>query len=161
VKWEEIGAIMKSGRGRAILLLAGAMLGVVLLLWGNVGGGAAVESAVSEDLAADTEAYARALERRIALFCGQVEGVGEVSVAVSLESGYRRIYAQEDSSYVLVGSGASRGMVYLTEEPPRLSGIAVVCEGGGDPTVRRHLIGLLSAAYGIGTNKIYIAEAQN
>jgi TRAP-type C4-dicarboxylate transport system permease large subunit len=32
VRREEIGAIMKSGRGRAILLLAGAMLGVVLLL---------------------------------------------------------------------------------------------------------------------------------
>lgn len=158
---EVIGALTKNNRGRAILLLAGAVLGVALLLWGNIGGGEAVETAVSEDLTVDTEAYARALERRIALFCGQVEGVGKVSVAVSLESGYRRVYAQEGSASILVGSSASRGTVCLTEEPPRLGGIAVVCEGGGDPTVRQHLIGLLSAAYGIGSNKIYIAEAQN
>ena len=158
---EVIGALTKNNRRRAILLLAGAVLGVILLVWSNMDGGEVVGREVSGEVAADTEAYARALERRIALFCAQVEGVGEVSVAVSLESGYRRIYAREDDSYVMVGSGASRAMVYLSEEPPRLSGIAIVCEGGGDPTVRQRLIGLLSAAYGIGSNKIYIAEAQN
>lgn len=150
------------GKGfpRTVLLIGGVALGALLLVIGNVQ--PSVSGEVAEVSAPDDmEAYARALEERIRAFCEQVEGVGEASVTVSLESGYRRIYAQEDSSYVLVGSGSSRGAVYLTDEPPRIGGIAVVCTGGGDATVRQRLIGLLSAAYGIGANKIYIAQAQN
>jgi len=145
---------------RAALLVAGAVIGVLLLLLGSAD--TARDTAAEPPAeSADMEAYARALEARICDFCESVEGVGEARVAVSLESGYRRVYAQEDSSYVMVGSGASRGTVYLTEEPPRLGGIAVICEGGGDPTVCRRLIGLLCAAYDIGANKIFIAQAQS
>ena len=151
----------ESGKGlpRAVLLIGGLVLGIILLVMGNISPAAEEqESAVA--VSDNMETYARALEERIRIFCEQVEGVGVASVAVSLESGYRRIYAQEDSSYVLVGSGSSRGAVHLTDEPPKIGGIAVVCTGGGDPSVRQRLIGLLSAAYGIGSNKIYIAQAQ-
>ena len=152
---------MKKGIPRTVLLIAGVLIGVLLLVLGNMRSTAQETAAEAPSETADMEEYARALEERIRIFCEGVEGVGRASVAVSLESGYRRVYAQEDSSYVLVGSGASRGTVYLTDEPPRLGGIAVVCEGGSDPTVRQRLIGLLCAAYDIGANKIYIAQAQN
>ena len=151
----------KRGIPRTALLLAGAILGVFLLLWGNARSAAQNVPTDNDPETADMEEYARSLEERIRVFCEGVEGVGAARVAVSLESGYRRVYAQEDSSYVMVGSGASRGTVYLTDEPPRLGGIAVICDGGGDPIVRQRLIGLLSAAYDIGTNKIYIAQAQS
>lgn len=147
----------KKGIPRTVLLACGAILGVVLLL---VGGGVSRETAaeeVSTESSAEMEAYAKALEEKIRIFCQQVEGVGRASVTVSLESGYRRVYATEDASYVMVGSGSNRGTVYLTDEPPTIGGIAVICEGGGDPVVRQRLIGLLTAAYGIGANKIYIA----
>ena len=145
---------------RAALLIAGAVIGILLLILGNTRMGLQETLAEASSETADMEAYARALEERICTFCEGVEGVGKARVAVSLESGYRRVYAQEDSSYVLVGSGSSRGAVHLTDEPPQIGGIAVVCTGGGDPSVRQRLIGLLSAAYGIGSNKIYIAQAQ-
>ena len=47
----------------------------------------------------------------------------------------------------------------ITRTYPSVSGIGIVCEGGGDASVRSQLLSLLSAAYGIGSNKIYIAEA--
>ena len=112
-------------------------------------------------MAEDIDAYIAALESKIAGLCDSVDGVSRVSVAVSLESGYQRVYARDDESYILVGSGASQGAVYLTEKPPAIGGIGIVCAGGGDPIIRARLIGLLSAAYGIGANKIFIAEAQN
>ena len=146
---------------RAALLLGGAALGVTLLLMGRVTPSEAESVEAGISASTDMEEYTRALEEKIRLFCEQVEGVDDVSVAVSLESGYRRVYARDDDAYVLVGSGSNRGTVYLTEESPRIGGIAVVCAGGGDAEVRRRLIGLLSAAFDIGTNKIYIAPAQN
>lgn len=149
---------------RTPLLIGGAALGVILLLTGSFSpaGGAGEEAqTVSVAASESIEAYTRALEEKICAFCEQVEGVSRVSVAVSVDSGYRRVYAQDDSSYILVGSGSSQGAIYLTEQTPEITGIAVVCAGGDDPRVRQTLIGLLSAAYGIGTNKIYIAPAQN
>ena len=95
---------------RAALLVAGAVIGVLLLLLGSADT-ARDTAAETPAESADMEAYARALEARICDFCERVAGVGEARVAVSLESGYRRVYAQEDSSYVMVGSGASRGTV--------------------------------------------------
>ena len=151
------------GKGvpRALLLAAGAIVGVLLLVLGNAdtaGRGTAAEAA---SVSADMEEYARALEARICDFCEAVEGVGGARVTVSLESGYRRVYAQEDAAYVMVGSGASRGTVHLTDEPPRIGGLAIVCEGGGDAAVCRRLIGLLCAAYDLGAHQIYIAPSQN
>ncbi len=146
---------------RTAILIAGAVIGILMLMLGNADAAGEREEDVAVFAADEMEAYARALEERICDFCEEVEGVGTARVSVSLESGYRRVYAQEDSTYVMVGSGASRGTVYLTDEPPRIGGIAVICDGGGDPTVCRRLIGLLTAAYGIGANKIYIAQAQS
>jgi len=39
-------------------------------------------------------------------------------------------------------------------------GVGIVCRGGGDPKIQRELLLLISAACGIGTNKIFITEAQ-
>ena len=149
---------------RTALLLCGALLGVALLVWGGAPQREedAPEAEVSASVSEEMEAYTRALEEKIRAFCAEVEGVGEVRVAVSLESGYRRVFARDGGDdYVLAGSGSTRDPVYLTECPPQICGIAIVCTGGEDPEVCRRLIGLLSAAYGIGANKIYIAGAQN
>ena len=146
---------------RNLLLVAGAVLGVTLLLAGNFSGAEKTETVETVAVAEDIDAYIVALESKIAQLCDSVEGVSRVSVAVSLESGYQRVYARDDESYILVGSGASQGAVYLTDKPPAIGGIGIVCVGGGDPTIQARLVGLLSAAYGIGANKIFIAEAQN
>lgn len=146
---------------RNLVLIAGAVLGITLLLAGNLGGAESNDAVQTSATVTDIDAYIAALERKIAGLCDSVEGVSHVSVAVSLESGYQRVYARDDESYILVGSGASQGAVYLTDKPPAIGGIGIVCVGGGDAGIRARLIGLLSAAYGIGANKIFIAEAQN
>lgn len=145
---------------RTVLPLLGAVLGIVLLLAAGMGArGGSVETDTAED--AEAQAYVEALERKIEEFCTEVEGVGRVSVTVSLESGWRRVYGKESGSYLSVASLGGGNTVCLSEEPPVIGGIAVVCDGGGDPAVRLRLVNLLRAAYGIGSNKIYIAPSQN
>jgi hypothetical protein len=96
--------------------------------------------------------------------CRQVAGVGEVDVAVTLDGGFSYVYATdkkttvggESLTYVTVGSGDGETLVYLSEKAPAVVGIGVVCTGGMDPTVRREVTSLLSAAFGVGSNKIYV-----
>lgn len=146
---------------RGAVLLGGILLGLVLLAVGGLRPSTDVGVQSETDDAAQTEAYVSAQEEKIRDFCSRVEGVGEVSVTVSLESGYRRVYAKENGSYLSVASLSGGNTVCLSEEPPVIGGIAIVCDGGGDPAVRQRLIGLLRAAYGIGANKIYVAPSQN
>ena len=43
---------------------------------------------------------------------------------------------------------------------PNICGVAVVCTGGGDPAVAKELVNLISSAYGVPSNKIYVAEGK-
>lgn len=155
---------------RRLLLVGLLALGGVLLLCLGGSGGADADSTRTDTSVSQRElleAYTAQLRREIAELCDRVDGVSDVSVAVSLECGYEFVYATDTRSqstgsaagqvqYVTVGSGSSERTVYLTELLPRISGIGVVCRGGSDPEVVRRLTALLSAAYDVGSNKIYV-----
>ena len=154
--------------GKLAVALMAALLGVVLLIWGSRSGG---KNDTATPVAPDTSApsadeYRRGLESRMEALCGCVEGVGVVKVEVMLEGGFEYVYATdkkvtsggESTSFVVVGSGNDANLVYLSEKPPAIVGIGVVCTGGGDPAVKREVTALLSATFGVGSNKIYVTE---
>ncbi len=160
-----VASMKKSGRLGVALLLV--VVGVVLFLVGRrTGEGETVspETPPAGVASPTVEEYRASLESRMAALCGQVAGVGEVHVAVTLEGGFAYVYAcdtkvtsaGESTTYLTVGSGAGESVVYLSERAPAITGIGVVCAGGDNADVRRELTALLSAAFGVGTNKIYV-----
>lgn len=153
--------------GKLAIALVGVLLGVLLLFLGNRAGKDTADptpDAPTETAARSVEAYRTDLETRMETICSRVAGVGEVDVIVTLAGGFEYVYATdkkttaggETTTYVTVGSGSSESLVYVTEKPPAIVGIGVVCTGGMDPTVRQEVTALLSAAFGIGSNKIYV-----
>ena len=100
----------------------------------------------------DSEAYRAALTAEVGALCREVSGVGEVSVLLTLEAGESLVYAEDGDGYVTVGG---EGLL-VERRPPRVLGVAVVCTGGDDPAVRERLTALLSAALGVGTNRVEI-----
>lgn len=130
---------------RLWLILVCAALGVVLMLFVPSSG---VKSAAEPEQ--DWQTYITALEEKAAALCSRVEGVQEVTVAISLAQGVEYVYTDTDARETLL----------LTERPPRISGIGVVCTGGEDPVTVEKLVSLLSAAFGVGANRIYIAAGQ-
>ena len=148
----------KKGAKAAVILFA-AILGLSLLLvGGRTGEGKKDEN---QDVSKDLEQYAKSVEQKLYDICSKVDGVSNVSVAVSFECGFEYVYAREDGAgkFLVVGSGSSESAVRVTEKTPIIGGIGVVCKGGGDPKVQKKLINLISAAFGVGSNKIYITEA--
>ena len=156
--------------GKLGIAVGGIILGVLLLFLGNshfIGRGStssAQDTPPAGEVARTTEEYRADLEARMEAICVQVTGVGAVDVIVTLEGGCEYVYATdkkvtvggESTSYITVGSGDNESLVYITERAPTILGIGVVCGGGMDPTVRREVTALLSAAFGVGTNKIYV-----
>ena len=171
-KEEKYGFVSHLGkRGIIIWILLFAILGALLLFLG--GESTAGKGNGDSGEKARLEEYSASLERKIAELCSRVRGVANVSVSVHLDSGFETVYAYDEESksgtsgtnsekkYVTVGSGNNESMVTIVERMPNICGIAIVCSGGGDPTVARELIGLVSSAYGVPANKIYIAEGKN
>ena len=161
-----VKAMKKSGK-LAIALVAIA-LGVILLLHGNRVGEkddeAGSDALPGGTVTRTTEEYRADLEARMESICAQVAGVGAVEVIVTLEGGFEYVYAYdvkstvggESTSYITIGSGDNESLVYITERAPAITGIGVVCSGGMDSAVRREVTSLLSAAFGVGSNKIYV-----
>lgn len=159
-------------KGKGILpwLMILLTVGVIFLILGNSG----VKSNVSstENEAERIEKYTSSLEAKIAELCSKVSGVSNVSVSVYLDSGFESVYAYNEENkisssgtnsekkYVTLGSGNDESMVCVLEKAPHICGIAIVCNGGGNSGIAEELIGLISSAYGVSKNKIYIAEAK-
>lgn len=164
----------KVSASRWVLLLC-AVLGVALILVGNADWFTSRKKTEEGVLPREVDplmAYMTLTEQKIATLCGEICGVDRVTVAVTLEGDFTYVYAtnsetskregveETHTEYVTIGSGANEQTVLLTREYPRVDGIGIVCRGGGDATVRREILSLLSATYGIPTNQIYIAEAK-
>lgn len=148
----------KSMRGNAIFILL-TIAGLLLLFLGRgIENDEAITS--SSSIGTTIEDEEKRIEEKIRVLCNSVSGVGEVKVSVTLEHGTEAVYASSDGGYLTVGSGASKNVVYLTEKPPKIKGIGIVCDGGADSQIESELLSLISAAYGIPTHKIYIAAAK-
>ncbi|MBE6599635.1 MAG: hypothetical protein E7640_00290 [Ruminococcaceae bacterium] len=146
-----------SPTARWLLIAAVLALGLGLLLFS--GGGERSAGGSSE--LSEIEKYERELEGRIKELCSSVRGVSNVTVAVTLEGGFEYVYATDEKGKpVTVGSGSSASAVILRRETPKIAGVGIVCTGGGDENIKNRLISLVSAAYGVGSNRIFITEGK-
>jgi stage III sporulation protein AG len=86
-------------------------------------------------------------------------------VVVSLKCGYRAIYATDSQSgansskheTVIVGNGSSQKALLIGYENPEIAGIGIVCSGGDDARVREQIVSIVSSAFNIPTNKIFVS----
>lgn len=147
-------------RGRASLavLLGAAAMFLILLseLWPQ-------QKPTAQAVTSGTAAleYQQQLEKRLAELISQIDGAGKCIVMITLESGEEKVYAtdtlsgqtQSQSTHVLLDDGSAlEQTVYL----PKVSGAAVICDGGGDIRVAARVTELLGALLDIPSNRICV-----
>ena len=155
----------KKNNQKIIFIFLLAAIGVFLLLVGAYGKNQSKESSAEDSMNADE--YARSVEKNISELCEKINGVSDVHAVVTLGGGYNTVYAQNSQSnssgykneFVLTGSGASESAILVGYSTPQVSGVGIVCRGGGDPHIRSEIISLISATFGVSSNKIYVTEA--
>ena len=168
-----VGVMKKNGK--LWIALGGVALGIILLIFGGEWKSvfmdekkdhvASPSEATGEELQLiSMETYRTAMEGRVRDICARVAGAGDVYAVVNLAGGYEYVYATdrkqtsngETAEYIVIGSGSEERVVYLTERVPEILGIGVVCTGGNQREVRNEITALLSAAFGVGSHKIYV-----
>ena len=155
----------KTGKKKLLFILLGAGFGIFLLLlgsgWFTSQNSAEAPAEISRQ--EELETYRKETEKRIAELCGAVAGVSRVQVSATLSGGFETVYATETRNgttvYATIGSGSSAKALVVSQNPPEIIGIGVVCRGGGDPAIRGTLTALLSSAFRVPSNRISIAEA--
>ena len=160
---EERSRVKKDGK-LLIFILIGVVGLILLIFGGNMTQKTSKDKDASEALP-DSQVYAKGVEEEVERICASVAGNCGVEVVVSLEGGYRAVYAADSqssssgykSSMVLIGSGSSEEAVLVCYENPKISGIGIVLSCREDKNLKNNIISLVSAAFSVGSNKIYVA----
>ncbi len=128
---------LKQG-GKLFPLLMLLVLGCVILLFSQKG----EKRTVTDDRIPGATAKA-ALEEELEELIGAMEGVNNVRVRVSLESGNEYVYENGKNTLVLAG---------------RVRGVAVVCGGGDNAVHREKIISLLCALLDLPMRAVSVSQ---
>lgn len=145
------------------------LVGLVLLLWPqheNQPQTLRTDAAVMEETAA--------LEGRICAILQQIDGVGEASVLLTVESGEETVYAydrtesrsqQGDSAslnqqreLVTLSDSGGQSPVSLRQQAPVYRGAVVVCQGGDSAAVRLAVTQVIQSLTGLSADRIVISK---
>ena len=124
---------------KAVFLVLLLVLGVLLISLSSSPYEAEKEEKSTESL----REYKARLEDELGQVCSSVKGVGKCRVTLTFESGEERIY---------------KGSTLIELKPPKVMGVTVVCKGADSDEVRAEIVGMMSALFDIGTNRIAVLK---
>lgn len=171
---ERIKEALLGDKGRKIVV-AGAVAVMLLLLLSTVscgrGGKSAAEPYGANENAADIE---RGLEQRLTQLVSRIDGAGEVTVMVTLDTVSERVFEKDKklessseskpegsikssgSETEVVLAGGSKEPLQIGTVQPKVRGAAVICTGASDPVVRERVANTVAKALNIGLSKVYV-----
>lgn len=164
---EKVAAFAKKYR----LLLLLVVLGVVLLLLPS-GQTEQQELSVQTEVTDETDAeYVRALEARLSELLAQIEGVGQVNVLLTLQSGKQTHYKSDVTKHtdgtqssleektVILSRGSAYDEAAVTAVSyPKFQGALIVCQGADRAAVQLAIVGAVSSLTGLSSDKIAVVK---
>lgn len=156
-------------KNTVFVMLALLVLGVLMVI--SSGKDKSIQTDEAESVFDEVD-YEERLENRLKKIISQIDGVGEVNVMITMEGSAMYTYATDtandtradgdfkrESTVVLSvkGTNTKEAVVsgYLL---PNIKGAAVVCSRRLTAELKSKVIGVVSAALGIPTNKIYVTD---
>lgn len=168
-----------------ILLLVGILLVVIAIPVPKDGeeGQEVTQDEAQEETSlsgsSDDEAYVRRLERRLEDALVQVQGVGKVSVMITLSASSEKIVekdreissettgenesgsSQRSSSFessVYTGNGSNETPYITKELSPAIEGVLVIADGGDDAVVIENITEAVQALFPVDTHRIKVMK---
>ena len=104
-------------------------------------------------------------------FIENINGAGKTKVILTFESTAENVFAFDETissdsdgeseinrEYIVVDTSGMESGIKIKVISPKVRGIAVVCEGAGNPIIKEQIVLSLSALFDISSNNISIAE---
>lgn len=166
--------IINDDRKKAFVVLLG-IAGVILLVISEVvPSDSKQQKQVQEESSTEIscDEYEKNLENRLQNIISKIEGAGNVSVMVTLESSTENIFAVDqkrngtdgkgyENEYVIIKKEDGEGTVLIQTAQPEIRGVAVVCSGGGSAVVRQSITNTITAVLGISSARVNISVMKN
>ncbi|MGN0967866.1 MAG: stage III sporulation protein AG [Oscillospiraceae bacterium] len=157
------------GRYKYVLLVM--LVGALLLLLPD--SKKTEKSQVQAAVSGEEDFSVEALEEKLEEVLSEIDGAGQVQVVLTVQSGMKRVFAQDGSleqdgssvqretQTVVVSAGSGTEETVLVQQIyPQFQGALVVAAGGGDPAVRLKLTEAVAALTGLGADKISICKGK-
>lgn len=149
-----------------ILILAGIALMLMILFSDSDDEDKLAKTSDTSEVFLISDNYTEYSEKKLVSLLESIEGVGKNKVMVNLSGTEEYVYAEEinqrenqqENSYVIYDDGNSNTALLKRVNNPSVTGIVVVCEGGDDPKICEQVYKVISTAFNIPTNRIYVAE---
>ena len=119
----------------------------------------------------DITAYTNNLEQRLSLHLSEIDGVGRISVMITIDTNWeieynkdiKKIIEGDKNDYneqtVLIQDSARNEIPLIKREiSPRIRGAAIVCDGADNPLVEAKIIETVKTVLGIPVNRISVAK---
>lgn len=165
---------LRSETGIRIILLIGFAGMALILLSGMLGGeqhSARKSAKTDTDGALAAEEYRVTLESRLEEMLGRMEGVGEVTVMITLSSSAEQVYAEEvkasqndrgsqkESAYVLTRKDGDESALVAEIRYPAVQGAVILCSGGGHAAIQERIRLAAATVLGIPETRVYVGQS--
>ena len=166
--------IQRVGTVRVIVALG--LAGMALILFSGLAqkdepAQSTAETAAVQSAVPDADAYRTDLETRLAALLTRMDGVGTVTVMLTVSGSAEQVYAEEvkesgsdrsaqrESSPVLTRNGSGESALIAETRFPQVTGAAVLCTGGAHAAVRERVTQAVSTVLGLPTSQIYVGAS--
>lgn len=155
---------------RTLVIILSGLLGIILIAFSGT------ETKDTEQTASSTETNIYSFTQRhkseLESLLSQIDGVGKVSVMITYESSAETVYGKDETfskdseseksenEYIILDYGSAENGLILKEIYPKVQGVAVVCQGGDEPTIKNEITSMLMALFDINSKSISIASME-
>lgn len=170
--------VTEKQKGNLIVFIG--ILGILLITMGDFN----FFSKVNTDKSAGVSLseYKLGLEKEITALLKEIDGVGNVKVMISLESGEEKVYVQEEKSaedqqknsgekstqesvkstsenkVVIVGATGDKAALVERTIQPSIQGVAIVCTGADDISVVSAVTNSVAVVLNLSTHRICVTK---
>lgn len=111
--------------------------------------------------ATDQDDYISRLERKLETLLGEIEGVGEVCVMITVQESEALVVEKDqtgDSEKTVYGEQTGSSIPYVVKTVyPKIEGVLVIAEGANGGKVKQHITEAIQALFDIPVHKIKVA----
>ncbi|MCC8131752.1 MAG: hypothetical protein LIO72_08460 [Ruminococcus sp.] len=149
---------------RQLIYLVVAVLSVILILTLSSFESEDETTTESETIPEVSSEYAEALRLQLEEIISKIDGVGDVTVMLTIESSASYVYTTDidkdelETKTETVIIGNKEALIERIDNP-QVSGVLVVCTGGDRAVIQEQVIKAVSTVLDIPSNKVYVAKS--